>query len=164
MRMDHRGINKHEKKNNDWEDLKIWTYKSCCHCHDSYSDILHRIFVMILVVSSLSPGQTCRLSLSFYGIGANRGVKWAEAKQRAVACTYVEEACVYCKFQEVKFPKHGIESDRANQPDWKELLKGMCYPFFWASFHGMVLRFQRSKRWRQRYLETWLARVLKCMH
>ena len=46
---------------------------------------------MILVVSSLSPGQTCRLSLSFYGIGANRGVKWAEAKQRAVACTYVEE-------------------------------------------------------------------------
>eukprot|EP00435_Cladocopium_sp_Y103_P074844 s1385_g51.t1 len=38
---------------------------------------------------------------------------------------------------------------------WAEAKQRMCYPFLWASFHGMrVLRFQRCKHWRQRYLET----------
>lgn len=74
----------------------------------------------------------------------------------------IESIIINSNYQ--NYQNHPISQSNHLIGSWE----GMCYPFFWANSHGPVLRCQRSKRWRQRYLETWLAlkscSVNECMY
>ena len=51
--------------------------------------------------------------------------------------------------------RHELKQEKSSQSLW---LQGMCWAFSWTSFHSMWdLQFQLCKRWRQRFLEMYLA-------